>query len=60
MESRYLKLTFRSGRTAIGIEGAIALEGKSSLQFLEKESRMNSDIYINQVLKELRLLFDKQ
>ncbi len=34
--------------------------GKGHLHFLEKESCINSDIYINQVLEELRLPFYKQ
>ena len=57
MESRYLKPTFKSGRSNLGIWGAIALGVKGAMHFLEKENGMNSDIYINQVLEELGLLF---
>lgn len=57
MESRYLKPTFKSGRSTIGIWGAITLGSKGPVHFLQKEARMNSDIYINQVLKELGLPF---
>ncbi len=60
MESRYLKPTFKSGRSTISIWGAIALGLKGPVHFLEKKSRMNSDIYINLVLDELELLFYKQ
>ncbi len=60
MESWYLKPTFKSGRSTIGIWGAIALGLKGPVHFLVKESRMNSDIYINQVLEELELPFYKQ
>ncbi len=57
--SRYLKPKFKSGRRTIGIWGAIALGVKDPVHFLEKESCMNSDIYINQVVEELGLPFYK-
>ena len=60
MESRYLKPTFKSGRSSIGIWGAIVLGLKGPVHFLEKKGRMNSDIYINQVLEELGLPFYNQ
>ncbi len=60
MEFRYLKPTFKSERITIGIWGPIALGVKSPVHFLEKEGRMNSDIYTNQVLEELGLPFYKQ
>ena len=44
----------------MGIWGAIVLELKGPVHFLEKEDHMNSDIYINQVLKELGLPFYNQ
>ena len=59
MESQYLKPIFKSWRNTIGIWGVIALGVKSLVHFLEKESLINSDIYINQVLKEQRLPFYK-
>lgn len=57
MEYRYLKPTFKSGRSSIGIWGAITLGLKGPVHFLQKEGRMNSEIYVNQVLKELGLPF---
>ena len=60
MESRYLKPTFKSGRSSVGIWGAIVLGLKGPVHFLEKEGRMNSDIYINQVLEGLGLPFYHQ
>ncbi len=57
MESRYLKPTFKSGRSTIGIWGAITLGLKGPVLFLQKEGQMNSEIYINQVLRELGLPF---
>ncbi len=60
IEFRYLKLIFKSGRSTIGIWEAIAKEVKGHMQFLDKESSMNWNIYINQLLKELGLLFYKQ
>ena len=60
MEVRYLKPIFKSGRSSIGIWGAITLGLKGPVHFLQKERRMNSEIYINQVLKELELPFFKR
>ena len=60
MESRYLKPTFKSGRSSVGIWGAIVLGLKGPVHFLEKKGRMNSDIYINQVLEGLGLPFYNQ
>ena len=60
MESRYLKPTFKSGKTTIGIWGAIALGLKGPVHFLQKEERMNSDVYVNQVLKYLGLPFHER
>ncbi len=53
MESQYLKLIFKSGRSTIGIGKAITLEIKALVHFLEKKNCMNSDIYINHVLEKL-------
>lgn len=44
----------------MGISGAIVLGLKGLVYFLEKEGHMNSDIYINQVLKKLGLPFYNQ
>ncbi len=44
----------------IGIWEIIALGLKGLVHFIEKNSHINSDIYINQVLKEPRLPFYKQ
>ncbi len=60
MEFRYLKPILKSGKSTIGIWRAITLGVKDLLHFLEKESYMNSNIYINQVLEELDLPFYKQ
>ena len=60
MEPRYLKPTFKSGRSTIGIWGAITLGLKGPVHFLQKEGRMNSDIYCDQVLDKLGLPFYKR
>ena len=49
MDFKYLKPTFKSGRSTIGIWGAIALGIKGPVH-----------IYINQVLEKLGLPFYKQ
>ena len=60
MESRYLKSTFKSGRTNLGIPGAITLGKKGPVHFLIKDGRMTAKIYVDQVLQPLGLLFHKQ
>lgn len=60
MESKYLKSTFKSRQTTVGIGGGIALGIKGAVHFLKKDGQMNSDIYINQVLKEWGLPFYKK
>ena len=57
IESQYWKPIFKSERSTISIWEAIALRGKSPVHFLRKEGRINSDVYINQVLKQLGLRF---
>lgn len=57
MESQYLKLTFKSGRTILGIWGAITLGKKGPVHFWVKDERIASEIYVNQVLKPLGLPF---
>ncbi len=57
MESRYLKPTLKSGRTTLGIWGAIILGKKKHVHFLIEENRMTSQIYVDQVLKQLGLPF---
>ena len=57
MESHYLKPIFKSGWTTLGSWGAITLGKKGPVHFLIKESRMTSQIYIDQVLKSLSLPF---
>jgi hypothetical protein len=49
-ESRYLKPTFKSGRSSVGIWGCISLFKKGPLVVLAKEARMNSKRYIQEVL----------
>ena len=57
MEPCYLKLIFKSGRSTIGIWSAITLELKGTVHFLQKERRMNSDIYCEQALDKVGLPF---
>ena len=57
MEARYLKPTFKSGRTTLGIRGAITWGNEGQVHFLIKDGRMTSEIYLNQVLKPLGLPF---
>ena len=59
MEPRYLKPTFKSGRSTIGIWGAITLGLKVPVHFLKKEGRLNSGIYCEQGLDKLGLPFYK-
>ena len=46
MEARCLKPSFKSGRTTIGIWGAITWGLEGPVHFLQKEGRVNSDIYV--------------
>jgi hypothetical protein len=57
MKSRYLKPTFRSGRSSVDIWAAITWNIKGPIHFVQKEGRMNSEIYVNQMLHDLRLSF---
>jgi transposase len=57
MKCRYLKFTFKSDRIILSIWETITWEIKGSVHFLQKEGRMNSEIYVNQMLKELSLSF---
>ncbi len=57
MGSRYLKPTFKNGRKTLGIWGAITLGKKGRVHILAKDGRMTPEIYVNQVLKPLDLLF---
>lgn len=57
MEVRYLKPTFKSGRSTIGIWASITLDEKGPMLVLTRGSRMNSDIYIGEVLRLLGLPF---
>jgi hypothetical protein len=51
-ESQYLKPTFKSGRSAVGIWGCISLDFKGSLVILSKGARMNSTRYYNTILND--------
>jgi hypothetical protein len=53
MKTRYLKFTFKSERSILSIWKTIVLRIKNSLHFLQKDKRMNFEIYVNQMLKEL-------
>ena len=57
MESRYLKPTFKSGRSTLGIWGAITFGKKGPVHFLAKKGRMTSEIYVDQVLRPLAVPF---
>ena len=56
-EARYLKPTFKSGRSTIGIWAAITLSIKGPMLVLTRGRRMNSEIYIEEVLKPLGVPF---
>ena len=60
IEFQYLKPISKDRRSSTGILGAIVLRLKGLIHLLEKEDCMNSDIYINQVLKRLVLPFYNQ
>ena len=57
MEFQYLKPTFKSGRLTLGIWEAITFGKKGPVYFLAKEGRMTLEIYVNQVLQLLAVLF---
>lgn len=57
MESRYLKPTFKGGRSTLGIWGAITFGKKGPVHFLAKKGRMTSEIYVDQVLRPLAIPF---
>ena len=60
MEAKYLKPTFKSGRSTIGVWESIILDTKGPMHVLIKGRRMNSDIYINEILESIGLLFFKR
>lgn len=47
IEFQYLKPIFKSRKNSMNIWGTIVLGLKSLVYFLEKKSRINSNIYIN-------------
>ena len=51
-ESRYIEPTFKSGRSSVGIWGAISLDFKSELAIITRGEKMNSKRYIQLVLNE--------
>ena len=51
-ESRYLKPTFKSGRSSVGVLGAISLDFKSELAIIPHGKKMNSKRYIRFILNE--------
>lgn len=56
-ELQNLKLTFKSGRSVVGIWGAISLEFKSDLVIVLNGARMDSKRYITLILNEAAYLF---
>jgi hypothetical protein len=57
MKCRYLKFTSKSNRIILSIWETITWEIKNSVHFLPKKKRINFEIYVNQMLKELSLSF---
>ena len=57
MKVRYLKFTFKSGRTAVDMWEVITLEMKGSSLILIKGRRMSGQIYIDEVLQSFDLFF---
>ena len=51
-KSRYLQPSFKSGRSSVGVWGAIPLDFKSELVIIPQGKRMNSKRYIQLVLNE--------
>ena len=60
MEARYLKPTFKSGRSSVGVWASIKLRKKGPMKVLTKGRTMNSDIYIEEILQPLGLPFFQQ
>ena len=56
-ETQNLQPTFKSGRSAVGIWGAICGDTKGPMLVLEKGQRMNGAIYRDEVLKPLGFPF---
>ena len=49
-ESQYLKPSFKSGRSTVGVWGAISTDLKGKLVILPANARMNSELYTNVIL----------
>ena len=49
-ESRYLKPSFKSGRTSVGVWGCISLNFKGPLIIIPRGQRMNQERYLNEVM----------
>lgn len=60
LEFQYLKLIFNSQKGKVDIWKTIVLQLKSSVYSLKRKCYINLDIYINQVLQMLELLFYNQ
>ena len=60
MKNRYLKFTFKNERSTVNVWKNITLDKKNSLHVLTKRRKMNLDIYINKILKSLKLSFFKR
>lgn len=50
-ESKYLKPTFKSGRSSVGVWGCISSNFKGPLVILRQGERMNQHRYLNEVMK---------
>ena len=60
MKTKYLKFTFKNERNIINVWKFITFDTKNSMHVLTKKQKMNSDIYINEILKSIKLFFFKR
>ena len=60
IESQYLKPTFKIERSILGIWQVITSGKTGLIHFLDKKSQMTLEIYVDQVLRPLAVLFDEE
>ena len=60
METKYLKPTFKNKQSIINVWKFIIFDTKDLMHVLTKKRRMNSNIYINEILKSIKLPFFKR